>query len=145
MSTKPTLRELALEMDQLSWAEVKSMAIHLDMDFTALTRIQEGSLDISDRINSTMQAWLKSDHAASWEKVVTALNAINKNVMSKEIKNKYIKGTARLEASDSASPEAGECLSFWWDVYLLEGCLPNVVQGCLTSGIVHIYSVSHIP
>ena len=124
MSAKPNLRELALGMDQLSWAEVKSMAVQLDMGFATLKRIEERNQEISDRINSTMETWLETDSKASWKKIVTALNAIHKNVLAKDIEKKYVKATSRLEDSEPlatsspASPEASECLA------CCQGCFP---------------------
>ena len=82
---KPKLRELALELDKLSWAEVKAMAIQLDMDYWALSNIATQSHEISDRIVCTMDTWLQTDSRASWKKIVKALKNTKKIALAQEI------------------------------------------------------------
>ena len=121
MSAKPKLRELALEMDQLSWSDVKSLAIQLDIGYATLRRIEDANQDISDPKNSTMEIWLETDSTASWKKIVRALNAIQKNELAKNIEKKYVKATSTpepLATSIPASPEASECLP------CCQGCFP---------------------
>lgn len=88
-AARPKLRELALELEDLSWSEVKSMAIQLDMEFTTLKRIEERNSEISDRVLSAMETWLKTDTKASWRRIIRALNAIRLNVLAEEIERKH--------------------------------------------------------
>ena len=83
------LRELALALSGLSWAEVKAMAVQLGMDFPALSQIEQQTSEFSDRLHATMDAWLKTDPHASWKAAVRALRAINKNVLAMELEEKY--------------------------------------------------------
>ena len=86
---KPQLRELARDLQSLSWAEVKDMAIQLNMEFSKLKQIQEQSEELSDRVLSAMNTWLNSEPRASWAMIVSALIAINQNVLADEIEKKY--------------------------------------------------------
>ena len=76
------LSQLARELDELSWAEVKAMAIQLDMEFSTLRKIEERNKAISDCFLHAMDMWLNTDPKASWEKIVKALNATNKKVLA---------------------------------------------------------------
>lgn len=87
---KPKLRELALELDKLSWAEVKAMAIQLDMEHATLSNISTGNQETSDRIVCAMDTWLKTDPRASWKKIVKALNDTNKRVLARDIDKKNV-------------------------------------------------------
>ena len=82
---KPQLKELALALNTLSWSEVKSMAVQLGVEFCRLQQIEQQSSTISDRLLSAMDMWLNSDANASWARIVTALNDIDKNVLAKKI------------------------------------------------------------
>ena len=87
---KPELRELALELDKLSWVEVKAVAIQLDMKVATLSNISTENHEISDRIVYTMDTWLKTDPTASWEKIIKALNDTHSTVLAQEIEQKYV-------------------------------------------------------
>ena len=86
---KPKLRELALELDELSWAEVKAMAIQLDMKFKKLKNIESENKETSDLILNAMEAWLETDPNASWKKIVKALSATDKNALAESIKKNH--------------------------------------------------------
>ena len=99
---KPKLQELALEIDKLSWSEVKVMAIQLGMDYKTLSNISEKH-DISDRINCAMYTWLETDPKASWKKIVKALNNTHKIVLAEEIEKKYVSSNAPQASSSSST------------------------------------------
>ena len=89
MSVKPKLSQLALALIGLTWSEMKSMAVQLNMDYSNLQQIQQQNPELSDRLLCSMDSWLKSDPNASWAKIVRALNAISKNVLASELEQKY--------------------------------------------------------
>ena len=68
---------------------MKLVAIDLGVEFSTLKRIKEENDVISERVLSAMDTWLNSDPEASWMKVVDALISIEKNVLAKELKEKY--------------------------------------------------------
>ena len=68
---------------------MKLVAIQLGVEYSTLKRIKEEHDAISERVLSAMDSWLNSDPEASWMKVVDALIAIEKNVLAKELKEKY--------------------------------------------------------
>ena len=86
---KPKLSQLSLELSSLSWAEIQSVAVQLDMDYDQLIKIEEHTQQIDQRLHRAMNTWLKTDQKASWKKVVTALEACNKNVLAKHVRQKY--------------------------------------------------------
>ena len=89
MSVKPKLSQLALALKDLTWSEVKAMAVQLEIDYSKLEQIQQQNSELSDRLHSAMNSWLKSDPNASWAKIVRALKAISKNVLASELEQKY--------------------------------------------------------
>ena len=86
---KPELKDLQQELKDLTWAEVKLVALHLGLDFPKLKQIEEQCSELSDRVLEAMDTWLNSDPEASWEKVVRALDDNSKTVLAQEIEEKY--------------------------------------------------------
>ena len=86
---KPQLRELALALNSLSWSEVKSTAVQLGMEYFRLQQIEQQSIAVTDRLLSAMDMWLNSDANATWARIIKALKDIDKNVLAKEIEQKY--------------------------------------------------------
>ena len=88
---RPQLSSLVTELNELSWSDVKRMAIHLgdSVNFTLLTDI-EREYPIEERLMYTMKAWLERDCEASWAKVVSTMQMIGKNVLAKKIESTYI-------------------------------------------------------
>ena len=86
---KPELSELALALNTLSWSEVKSMAVQLRMEFFKLQHIEQQNVTVTDRLLSAMDMWLNSDTNATWARIIKALNDTDKNVLAKEIEQKY--------------------------------------------------------
>ena len=93
MSKKPKLSELSQELNELTWAEVKSMSVQLDVDYDELRKIEEQNSQFTDRLHSSMNLWLKTDKNASWIKIVKALKAGHKIVLANDIKKKYCTST----------------------------------------------------
>ena len=100
---KPQLRELALALNSLSWSEVKSMTVQLGVEFFRLQQIEQQNSIISDRLLSAMDMWLNSDANATWTRIIKALNDIDKNVLAKEIEQKY------CQPVDEPHATTGEC------------------------------------
>ena len=90
MSVHLELTALHRSLGNLSWSDVKLMAIHLDgcMDLALLTDI-EREHPVEERVLYAMKAWLDKDCEASWAKVVSALRAISKNVLAVKMENEY--------------------------------------------------------
>ena len=61
---RPSLRELALELGGLSWAEVKAMAVQLGMNYSTLSQIEQLTCVFSDRLHAAMDTRLSTDHNA---------------------------------------------------------------------------------
>ena len=108
---KPKLRELALELDRISWAEVKAMAIQLDMEYTTLSNISTANQETSDRIVCAMDTWLKTDPRASWKKIVKALKATNKIVLAQEIEKKYILNAPSSSSTSTNDADTGSSIA----------------------------------
>ena len=84
------MNELALELKDLTWAEVISIAIQLNIQFPTLQKMAEQHSDINTRVLEAMNRWLETDTKASWKKVVKALKSIEKVVLALKIEDKYI-------------------------------------------------------
>ena len=105
---RPQLSSLVTALNELSWSDVKQMAIHLDkLNFAQLTNIEERPIE--ERVMYTMKAWLDRDREASWDKVVSALRTIGKDVLARKIDEKQSitvssPETTEQETSDSDCP-----------------------------------------
>ena len=82
---KPQLRELTQALQDLTWSEVKHMAIQLEMEYSKLKQIEERNVEMTDRLLSTMNTWLDNDKSATWDKIIKALYDIERNVLANEI------------------------------------------------------------
>ena len=87
---RPKLNELALELKDLTWAEVISIVIQLNVEFSTLQNFAEQHSDNNVRVLRAINFWLQRDTNASWKKVVKALKSIEKNVLAQKIEDKYI-------------------------------------------------------
>ena len=86
---RPELSALQRALSELSWSEVKCMAIHLpEMKFVLLTDIERDH-PVEERVLYAMKTWLDRDSQASWTKLVSALRAISKNTLALEIETKH--------------------------------------------------------
>ena len=86
---KPQLKELSLALRDLTWSDIESMALQLDMPYMKLQQIKQQSNELTQCLHSAMHSWLNNDPKASWARIITALIDINKNVLAKEIEQKY--------------------------------------------------------
>ena len=100
---KPQLKELASALNSLTWGEVKSMAVQLGMEYFRLQQIEERNTKVSDCLLPAMDMWLNSDDNASWARIITALNDIDKNVLAKKIEQRYCQPVDKPDAT------TGEC------------------------------------
>ena len=107
---RPELRQLALELDDLTWMDVKSMAVQLGVRYAMLEQIECDKMDHSSRRLSVMATWLDIDPGASWKKVISALTAIDKNVLALQLEKKYPTPPA-AQPVPPTSPGMGEYTS----------------------------------
>ena len=100
MSDRPSLAELQKALNSLSWSDFQIFAVHLggDLDLPTLTRTEENRPTTETRILQALHTWLERDLEASWEKVVSALENINKNDLAQQVQSKYC-------------PDAHSCIS----------------------------------
>ena len=133
---KPDLGDLAIELDELTWAEVMTMALRLKVQYSELKKIEEKNSEPNPRFLAAMNLWLTTDTRATWGKVVKALRDFNKTVLAKQIEDKYCKPAATPSATkspgtptamSSVSPEAkGIAIMYVPILYLLS---PLAQQG----------------
>ena len=83
---RPQHSDLVTALKELSWSDVKRMAIHLDksVDFALLKDI-EREYPIEERLLYTVDKWLERDCDASWAKVVSALRVVENNALARKI------------------------------------------------------------
>ena len=87
---KPKLKQLALELRDLTWSEVVQLAVQLEIKYQTLRQIEERYSDVKARVIAAMDCWLELDPTASWKNIVKALKAIEKNVLAEKIKYCYL-------------------------------------------------------
>lgn len=59
------------------------------------------SLSPEFRLSDAMTLWLEFDSEASWEKLVEALNGINKKVLAESLEKEYCSNTAAKPQADT--------------------------------------------
>ena len=105
---KPDLRDLAIALDDLTWAEVMTMAVRLTVEYAQLKKIEEKNNEHSPRLLAAMNLWLTTDSSATWGRVVKALKDMKKTVLSQELEDKYCNKPAESPAKDSAATAASQ-------------------------------------
>ena len=65
------------------------MAVQLRMEFFRLQQIEQQNSTMTDRLLSAMDMWLNSDAKATWARIIKALIDTDKNVLAKEIEQRY--------------------------------------------------------
>ena len=100
---RPQHSDLVRALKELSWSDVKRMAIHLDkLDLALLTNIEERPIEERDMY--TMKAWLDRDREASWAKVVSALRVIGKDVLARKIDEDRLINVPSLRGQTESGP-----------------------------------------
>ena len=103
---KPQLKELALALRDLTWSDIESMALQLDMPYIKLQQIKEQNSELSACLHSAMHSWLNSDPKASWTRIIKALNDTEKGVLAEEIGQKYCQPLEPLHATTAILAES---------------------------------------
>jgi hypothetical protein len=93
------MADLSKELGDLTWSEIKSLAVQLEIDYNKLLKIEEQTNQATDRMHQALNIWLKKDPNASWEKVINALDRVKgKDVLIKTLKEKYLPQSPGLQA-----------------------------------------------
>ena len=84
------LKDVAVELGELTWKDVKLVAVHLNhMSWATLEEIENSSSVGKERVNRTIDTWLRSDVDASWAELVSALRAEKQNVIAERLRLRY--------------------------------------------------------
>ncbi|CAI8045033.1 hypothetical protein GBAR_LOCUS24922 [Geodia barretti] len=85
------MADLSNELGDLTWSEIKSLAVQLEIDYNELLKIEEQTNQATDRMHRALNIWLEKDPNASWEKVINALDRVKgKDVLIQKLKEKYL-------------------------------------------------------
>ena len=103
MSDRPSLKEIAVAISELTWSEVTAMAVQMGVDLHTCTQIKEQYGDLSDRKLYSMNAWLQNDPEPSWAKIVSALKSISKSALATRIEQQYCQLPLNQPAPSSPS------------------------------------------
>lgn len=95
---KPRLKEIALQFRDLTWSEVKSLAIQLDVKYSKLKQIEDGHRDHNTRLYEAMDTWLEKDPDATWAKLIEALKSIEKNMLASQLEKRFCQTGLHSEA-----------------------------------------------
>ena len=84
------LKDVAVELGELTWKDVKLVAVHLNhMSWATLEEIENSSSVGKERVNRTIDTWLRSDVDASWAELVSALRTEKQNVIAERLRVRY--------------------------------------------------------
>ena len=90
-NVKPKLADLSNELGDLTWNDIQSLAVQLEINFNELLKIEEQTDQPTDRMHRALNIWLEKDPNASWEKVINALDRVKgKDVLIQTLKEKYL-------------------------------------------------------
>ena len=85
------MADLSNELGDLTWDDIQSLAVQLDIDYNELLKIEEQTDQPTSRMHRALNIWLKKDPNASWEKVINALDRVKgKDVLIQTLKEKYL-------------------------------------------------------
>ena len=104
---RPKLPDLLVVLQhRISWSELNLLAPHLtSYDLFPLLTDIERDYQGKERYLHAFKFWLDRDCDASWENVVSALRAIDKNVLALEIEEKYCTSTSAVNLTEPRPSE----------------------------------------
>ena len=84
------LKDVAEELSDIQWKDVKCMAVHLNqMSWATLENIESSSSVDDERVNRTIHTWMSRDVDASWGQLVSALRKVKQNAIAEKIRARY--------------------------------------------------------
>ena len=90
-NVKPKLADLSNELGDLTWNDIQSLAVQLEINFNELLKIEEQTNQATDRMHRALNMWLEKDPDASWEKIINALDRVKgKDVLIQTLKEKHL-------------------------------------------------------
>ena len=85
------MADLSNELRDLTWSDIKDLAVQLKIDFNKLLNIEGQTDQPTDRMHRALNIWLEKDSNASWEKIINALNRVKgKDVLIQKLKEKHL-------------------------------------------------------
>ena len=89
---KPQLNDLLNALNELSWGEVKEVALQLGVAFPKLRQVEGHRTEFIERLQDSMHFWLSSDKVRpTWARLVTALRRSDKATLAETVEQKYCK------------------------------------------------------
>ena len=85
--SNPSILEVCNAISQLTVEETRQLVFQMGVELKTLDDIA-AQYDGENCKQHYVQAWLDTDPEASWDKLVTGLRKINKNVLATEIESK---------------------------------------------------------
>lgn len=104
------LRHVDAALNQLSWDNVRQVALRLGVPQNRLSDIEmENPTSTSGRKLRAMDCWLQSDIEASWEKLVDILKSLSITSTAQEIEEKYCSRSASSTATSRPPDTCTSC------------------------------------
>ena len=91
--SNPSTLEVSNAISQLTVEETRQLVFQMRVQLKTLDDIAF-EYDGENRKHHYVQAWLDIDPGASWDKLVTGLRKINKNVLATEIESEHLSSAA---------------------------------------------------
>ena len=84
------LKDVAEELSDIQWKDVKCMALHLNqMSWDTLGDIESSSSVNNERVICAVDTWMRRDVNASWGQLVSALRKVKRNALAEKIRARY--------------------------------------------------------
>ena len=90
MAEAMQLKDVAVALGELTWKDVKLVAVHLNhMSWATLEEIENSSSLGKERVIRAIDTWKRKDVDASWAQLVSALRAEKQNAVAEKIRARY--------------------------------------------------------
>ena len=84
------LKDVAEELSDIQWKDVKCMALHLNqMSWDTLGDIESSSSVNNERVICAVDTWMRRDVNASWGQLVSALRKVKQNALAEKIRSRH--------------------------------------------------------
>ena len=83
--SRPSILEVSNAISELTVEETRQLVFQMGVQLSTLDDVA----DDENRKQHYVQAWLDTDPDASWDKLVTGLRKIDKNVLATEIESEH--------------------------------------------------------
>ena len=119
---KIELRELLVAVKDFT--EWYNLGVHLALPVYVLDTIKAERLSVQDSTREMLKKWLDYDPEASWEKLASALEAIDKRTVAENVRRQFVRSLTSVAAVRTQTVDADDAKTRKYQIYSL--CLHNI-------------------